>query len=127
MEDEPQPLSFVVVATPDLVPGHKLSVTEVGLDVVAVRVEYEIVPPLARGILGFSWFGEARDDLGNRYEDVGSAFGPSADGERTEGTLSLPLPVPEASVLYVRLLPGNDSAAPRSEGPAYELRVSLVL
>lgn len=127
MEEEPQPLSFEVVAAPDLVPGHRLSVTDVGFDDVAVRIEYDIVPPLARGILGFSWFGEARDDLGNVYEDVGGAFGPSADGERTEGTLSLPLPVPEASVLYVRLLAGDDPAAQRSEGPAYELRVSLVL
>jgi hypothetical protein len=122
-----EPLSFEVVATPDLVPGHKLSVTDVGFDDVAVRIEYQIVPPLPRGILGFSWFGTARDDLGNRYDDVGGAFGPSADGERTEGTLSLPLPVPHASVLYVRLLPRDDPAASRSGSRAYELRVSLVL
>jgi hypothetical protein len=34
---------------------------------------------------GLGWSGCSRDDLGNEYEDVGGAYGPSADGERTKG------------------------------------------
>jgi hypothetical protein len=64
---------------------------------------------------GLGWSGCSRDDLGNEYEDVGGTYGPSADGERTEGTMSVAVPAAEAKVLHVRL-EFNEG------GPVYELR-----
>jgi hypothetical protein len=114
------PLSFEVLAAPEPMPGHSLSFVEVAVDDYAVRIEYEIVPAVAVRVPGLGWSGCGRDDLGNEYEDVGGAYGQSADGERTEGTLSMPLPVPDAKVLDVRLQLDEG-------GPVYELRVSLEL
>ena len=41
------PLSFEVVATPELFPGHALSFLEVGFDDHAIRIEYAIEPAIA--------------------------------------------------------------------------------
>ena len=120
MDYDQLPLSFEVLAAPEPMPGHSLSFVEVAVAEHAVRIEYEIVPAVATRVPGLGWWGSARDDLGNEYEDVGGAYGPSADGERTEGTMSMPLPAPEAKALDVRLQLDDD-------GPVYELRVSLAL
>jgi len=114
------PLAFEVAAAPDLFPGHALSFTEVGFDEVGIRIEYAIEPAVAMRSPGIGWVALARDDLGNAYEDLGGAYGPARDGDRTEGVLTLPFPVEEASTVRVRLQPDAGSAA-------YEVVISLDL
>jgi hypothetical protein len=123
------PLAFeVVVATPDLFPGHSLSFTDVGFDDVGIRIEYTIAPAVAMRVPGTGWVGYGRDDLGNEYEDVGGAFGQGRDGDRTTGVLTMPFPVDEAKTLHVRLRPGSDRTAfEDKDSPAYEVIVSLEL
>jgi hypothetical protein len=114
------------VETPDLLPGRTLRFTDVALDPIGVRVEYEIVPavPKAPGSLG--WVGVARDDLGHIWEDVGGAYGISRDALRTEGVMTFELADDSARELTVRLVPtGRESAS--VEGRAYALTISLVL
>ena len=114
------PLAFEVATAPDLFPGHALSFTEVGFDEVGIRIEYAIEPAVAMRSPGIGWVALARDDLGNEYEDVGGAYGPGRDGDRTEGVVTLPFPVEAASALRVRLQPDT--------GPeAYEVVISLHL
>jgi hypothetical protein len=122
------PLAFEVVATPDLFPGHLLSFTDVGFDDVGIRIEYTIAPAIAAWNPGIGWVGHGRDDLGNDYEDVGGADGQARDGDRTNGTLTMPFPIDEARTLQVRLRPRNDTAGFEDEGsPAYEVLVHLEL
>jgi hypothetical protein len=122
------PLAFEVTAAPDLLPGHSLSFTDVGFDDVGIRIEYTIAPAVSRRVQGLGWVGFARDDLGNDYEDVGGAYGPARDGDRTDGVLTMPFPVEDARTLRVRLRAGSDTAGFGDEGaPAYELTVSLDL
>src|SRR3954469_20299849 len=92
----PVPLAFEVVAYergPD--EERTLTITSVLRDDVALRVSYEIVPPLSD--VHFGPWGEADDDAGNRYDDGGGVFGHHAAKNRTEGTLSFPLPAREAT------------------------------
>lgn len=103
------PVAYVCT---DALPGHELRVREVWFDAHAIRVEYVIVPalPAVRPETGTSttlaWLWGGEDDAGNRYEECGGAYGPSADGERTEGVLSLcPSPYPTATRLELRLHP----------------------
>ena len=122
------PLAFEVVATPDLFPGHSLSFTDVGFDDAGIRIEYTIAPAVAMRNPGIGWVGYGRDDLGNEYEDVGGAYGQARDGDRTNGVLTMPFPVDEASKLRVRLRPGTDTAGFEGDGtPAYEVLVHLEL
>ncbi|MDP9379155.1 MAG: hypothetical protein M3Q29_03225 [Chloroflexota bacterium] len=94
---------------PDLIPGHVLRVSEVVLDEEAIRVEYSIEPALPN-MPPIMWRWEARDDLGNRYEEAGGAYGPSRNGDRTEGVLSLtPLPAAGARLFSVILNPWIES------------------
>jgi hypothetical protein len=80
------PLDFKVVDAPDLLPGHEVRFTEVGLDGIGIRVEYTIAPPISMGSL--AWTGVARDDRGHEWEDAGGAYGPSSDGRCTEGVMT---------------------------------------
>ncbi|HEX6695897.1 MAG TPA: hypothetical protein VF080_03855 [Solirubrobacteraceae bacterium] len=122
------PLAFEVVATPDLFPGHSLSFTDVGFDDVGIRIEYSIAPAIAMRGPGTGWVGHGRDDLGNDYEDVGGAYGPARDGDRTNGVLTMPFPIDAASMLRVRLRPRGDAAGFDDDGaPAYEVLVHLEL
>jgi hypothetical protein len=122
------PLAFEVVATPDLVPGHKLSFTDVGFDDVGIRIEYTVAPALPMRVPGLGWVGHGRDDLGNDYGDVGGAYGQARDGDRTNGVLTMPFPIDEATTLRVRLRPGSDTAGFEDTGsPAYEVSISLEL
>jgi hypothetical protein len=114
------PLSFEVLTAPEPTPGHSLSFVEVAVDEHAVRIDYEIVPAVAMRVPGLGWSGCGRDELGNEYRDRGGSYGPSADGERTEGTMSMELPAPEAKVLHVWLELDEG-------GPLYELQVSMEL
>jgi hypothetical protein len=98
----PAPLAFEVVAYkrgPD--EEHTLTITSVLRDDFALRVNYEIVPSLGDVHLG-PW-GGADDDAGNRYEDSGGVFGRDPARDRTEGTVSFPLPAREATQLNVRI------------------------
>jgi hypothetical protein len=122
------PLAFEVVATPDLFPGHSLSFTDVGFDDVGIRIEYSIAPAVAMRSPGSGWVGRGRDDLGNDYEDVGGSYGHARDGDRTNGMLTMPFPVDEATTLRVRLRLGHDTGGFDDKGtPAYEVLVSLTL
>ncbi len=100
---------------PDLIPGHVLRLSEVVLDGEAIRVEYSIEPALpiwdqTRNMPPIMWRWDARDDLGNRYEEAGGAYGPSRNGDRTEGVLSLtPLPAAGARLFSVILNPWIES------------------
>jgi hypothetical protein len=69
-------------------PGHELHLVRLDMDQHALRLEYEITPPLPRSARIF-WGWSARDDLGNEYLAAGGAFGPSPDREATAGVLSL--------------------------------------
>jgi hypothetical protein len=122
------PLAFEVVATPDLFPGHSLSFTDVGFDDAGIRIEYTIAPAVAMRNPGIGWVGHGRDNLGNDYEDLGGAYGRARDGDRTNGVLTMPFPIDEASMLRVRLRPASDAAGFEDDGaPAYEVLVHLEL
>jgi hypothetical protein len=92
----------------EAIPQHRLQITAVNLDEIAVRVEYRITPGIedlrarARGSAPILWQWAGTDDLGNEYEQCGGAYGRSRDGQSTEGVLSLrPLPPEEARRLHV--------------------------
>jgi hypothetical protein len=61
-------------------PGERyvLTTTSVVRDDDGIRVMYEVVPPLADDIFGT--VAVAEEDLGNRYDDGGGAYGLSPDG-----------------------------------------------
>jgi hypothetical protein len=98
----PVALAFEVVAHergPD--EERTLTITSVLRDDFAVRVNYEIVPPLSD--VHFGPWGEADGDTGNRYDDGGGVFGHDPGEDRTDGTLSFPLPPREATQLNARV------------------------
>src|SRR5687767_13426380 len=55
-------------------PGHELHLIRLATDQHALRLEYEITPPLPRSARIF-WGWSAHDDLGNEYLAAGGAFG----------------------------------------------------
>lgn len=69
-------------------PGHELHLSRLAADEHALRLEYEITPPLPKSAPIF-WGWSARDDLGNEYLAAGGAFGLSSEREATTGVLSL--------------------------------------
>ncbi len=116
-------LTFEVVKRPRKAAGeYELAITSVQRDDYAIRVNYEVRPPLPEQHF-FGPRGEATDDRGNEYEDAGGAFGPREDPPRTEGVLSFPLPPPAATQLLTRI--EWDSFGAAWEGQAHELRVTL--
>ena len=120
-EWHPRPPTFKVIAYeqgPDA--GRALAITSVVRDDFAVRVNYEIVPPLVD--VHFGPMGEATDDVGNGYDDGGGVFGHDAARNRTDGTLSFPLPPREATQLNARIewLFGD-----AWNGGTHELRIDL--
>jgi hypothetical protein len=100
--------------------GRTLTITSVLRDGHAIRINYEIAPPLTGARFG-PW-GEAEDDLANRYNDSGGAFGPDDRRNRTDGVLSLPLPVEAARELLVRIEWVFGDAW---DGGAQQLRIDL--
>ena len=88
----------------DLVPGRSVLVKDVGVDGYAIRVRYEIRPPILERPtpVDSTWLLHATDDLGNEYESAGGAFGISAQGTFTEGVHSLQ-PVPAAGASHLDL------------------------
>jgi hypothetical protein len=94
------PLRFEIISsTPGLPPGHALTITSVERDDCGIRINYEILPPLAKSAHGP--LGRARDDRGRDYEDLGGAFGHAPSGDRTDGVLTMPLPPNDASEVRV--------------------------
>jgi hypothetical protein len=109
----------------DLLPGRSLLVKDVGVDEHAIRLRYEIRPPiLERPTPADSiWLLHGIDDLGNRYESAGGAFGLSADGTFTEGVHSLqPFPAPGASHLDLGFIGASEL---EEERPRHVIRVDL--
>ncbi len=139
-ESRPIALAFEVTETrggPSA--ANRITITSVERDDSAIHVNYEVVPPLDLG--SHRARGEAKDDLGNDYRDLGGHFGitGSIDGTlrantRAHGRLKLPLPTPAATVLRIRirwqasgLIRMSWDASPASiwNRPAHEVRVSL--
>jgi hypothetical protein len=115
-------LSFAITETrggPSAANG--VAITSVERDDFGIRVNYDIVQPLGFGSHGPR--GEAKDDLGNEYDNLGQgAFGLARGGWR--GVLTMPLPPPAATMLRIRIT-WDASLSPIGEGPAHEVRVSL--
>src|SRR5438874_2659186 len=99
----PVPLEYEVIDARGKRAGeHEVAINSVQRDDHAIRVRYRIEPPLAGHRFGLS--GEAKDDLGTEYDDVGGAFGLRDDPPRTDGVLSFRLPRADATLLRVRLV-----------------------
>ena len=135
-ESHPIALSFEVTETrggPSS--ANRVTITSVERVDSVIHVNYEIV---ARLELGFHQpRGEAKDDLGNNYRDLGGHFGltGSTHGANTRhrGRLKMPLPPPAATILRIRItweasvirMPWDASPPPIWNRPAHEVRVSL--
>jgi hypothetical protein len=120
-ETPPIALTFAVTETrggPSAANG--VTITSVERDDLGIRVNYDSVSPLDSGSHGPR--GEAKDDLGNVYDDLGSHFGLARDG--WHGGLTMPLPPPAATTLRIRIT-WDTSLSSIWEGPAHEVRVSL--
>jgi len=119
----------------DLLPGRVLRVTAVGIDESALRVRYEVTPPINPGgwedaikpeAVQYIWILTGHDNLGNQYEDWGGAVGLSSDSRRSLGERSLtPLPVSHASWLDLAFTSLSDDRL--SVQPSHILRVNLPL
>jgi hypothetical protein len=96
-------------------------ITAVERDERGIRVTYDAVPPLGFGSRGPR--GEARDDLGNDHDGLAGHFRRALGGWR--GGLTVRLPPPAATVLRVRIT-WDASCSSIWEGPAHEVRVSLL-
>ena len=99
-ETPPTALRFEVTATrggPSASTG--VTITSVERDGLGIRVNYDSVSPLDSGSHGPR--GEAKDDLGNVYDNLGSHIGLARDG--WHGGLTMPLPPPPATTLRIRI------------------------
>ena len=109
----------------NLLPGRTVIVTEVSADRFALRVRYEIHPPVGsvepEQAAAVSWLLHATDDTGRKYQDGGGAFGTSPDGSHTEGVRSLqPAPSEDARVVELEFI-----SPERFTEPVRVLRVPL--
>jgi hypothetical protein len=98
-----------------------VTITSVERDDLGIGVNYDSVLPLDFGSAGPR--GEAKDDLGNDYDNLGSHFGRARDG--WHGGFRMPLPLPAATTLRIRIAWGA-SRSSIWERPAHEVRVSLL-
>jgi hypothetical protein len=117
----PIPLNFEVTESrgdPSAASG--VTITSVERHDFGIRVNYDSVAQLAAGSREPT--GEAKDDLGNDYHNLGSHFGLARD--RWRGGLTMPLPPPAATVLRIRIT-WNTSLSSMGDGHAHEVRVSL--
>ena len=120
-EGHPIPLTFEVTDDGGPLGERAVTITSVKRDQDGIRVDYQIVPPLTGSVVG-PW-GEAQDDLGNRYDDRGGAYGLDPERNVTAGVLTLVSPVPNASGLVVRI--AWDDLDDIWSSRAYELRIDL--
>ena len=97
-----------------------VTITSVERDDLGIRVNYDSVAPLDRSD---GPRGEAMDDLGNDYDNLGSHFGRARD--RWHGGFRMPLPPPAATTLRIRIA-WDASRSSTWERPAHEVRASLL-
>lgn len=95
---------------------HELTIKGFAATTEHMELRYRLTPPLPQGELDENGeYGdpesyvflalEAVDDVGNEYLDSGGAFGPSADGSATEGSLSVqPGPYADARSVTLHLV-----------------------
>jgi hypothetical protein len=136
LESHPIALSFEVTETrggPSS--ANRVTITSVERVDSVIHVNYEIVPPLDLG--SHQPRGEAKDDLGNGYRDLGGHFGLTGGthgaNTRYRGRLKMPLPPPAATILRIRItweasgirMPWDASRSSVWNRPAHEVRVSL--
>jgi hypothetical protein len=115
------PLEFETVERQAGLPaGHSLRVTGVERDGYGIRIRYEVHPPLPTDAPAPR--GEGRGDRGHGYANLGTSSGIAASGDRTTGSVTMPLPHPHASLLRVRLSWSLDPTSPW-ERPAQEVRI----
>jgi hypothetical protein len=105
---------------------NRVTITAVERDNSAIRVNYDVVPSPDLG--SHRARGEAKDDLGNDYCDLGSSFGITGSIDSTDrantrahGRLKMPLPPAVATKLRIRIS-WDASLSSMWEGPAYEVR-----
>jgi hypothetical protein len=138
-QSQPVALSFKVTETrgaPSVT--NRVTITAVERDGSEIHVTYVVVPPPDLG--SHQPRGEAKDDLGNDYRDLGGYFGitgsiDSTDraSTRAQGGIKLPLPPPAATMLRIRIrwearlirMPWEAPLSSIWDGPAHEVRVSL--
>jgi hypothetical protein len=139
-QSHPVALSFQVTETrgaPSV--ANRVTITAVERDGSEIHVNYVVVPPPDLG--SHQARGEAKDDLGNDYRDLGGYFGITGSidstypaGMRGQGRIKLPLPPPAATVLRIRMrwepygrirMPWEAPLPSIWDGPAHEVRVSL--
>ena len=126
----PVALSFEVTETRrGPAAANRVRITAVERDNSAIHVNYDVVPPPDLG--SHRARGEAKDDLGNDYCDLGGSFGITGSIDSTDranarahGRLKMPLPPPAATKLRLRIS-WAASLSSIWEGPASEVRVSL--
>jgi hypothetical protein len=123
-ESPPVALSFEVTETPgDPSAANQVTITSVERHDSGIHFNYDPGPPLGFGSHRNRPRGEAKDDLGNDYHDLGAGhFGLARGGWR--GALLMPLPPPAATMLRIRITWGASRSSIR-EGPAHETCVSL--
>ncbi len=119
--------------------ANRVAITSLERDDSVIHVNYDVVP--APDLGSHRARGEAKDDLGNDYCDLGGYFGitGSIDGidranTRAHGRLKMPLPPPTAKMLRIRIkweasgvtrMPWDASPTSIWNTPAHEVRVSL--
>jgi hypothetical protein len=119
----PVPLDFEIVGPEaDLPADCSLTITGVERDDHGIRIRYTIRPPLSQHTGGPC--GEARDEYGHEYADLGGSIGLAEPVDRTTGALTMPLPNQHASLLRLRMSWSRDSAS-LWEHPAHEVRITL--
>ena len=123
-EWNPVTLTFETIEkNPGLPDGYSLTILRVERDIHGIRINYEIVPPLPEAP-SHAPHGEARDDRGREYDDLGGAFGLAESGDRTDGVLTMPLPPDDTLLLEVRMSWTLEDA-PLWQRPAQALRISV--
>jgi hypothetical protein len=100
--------------------ANRPTISSVERDGLGIHVTYGLAEPLGVGSDGPR--GEATDDLGNEYNNLGGHVGLARDGWR--GRLTMPLPPSGATTLRIRIT-WDASGSSTREIPAYEIRVSL--
>jgi hypothetical protein len=139
-ESPPIALSFKVTETRGgPLAATRVTITSVERDNTVILVNYDVVPPPELG--SHRARGEAKDDLGNDYCDLGGHFGITGSigstdraNTRARGRLKMPLPPPAATMLRIRIrwdacgvirMPWDAPLSSIWERPAHEVQVSL--
>jgi hypothetical protein len=139
-ESHPVALSFEVTETRGGTSAAELvTITSVERDDSVIRVNYDVVA--GRDLSSHRARGEAKDDLGNHYCDLGGHFGITGSADSNglatmcgHGRLAVPLPPPAASMIRLRItwvasgvtqMPWDACLPSIWEIPAHEVRVSL--